>query len=202
MTTRDEIHELLPFLANDTLEGEERRAAEEAVTGDAELRAELSALRAVRETMRAEESYSPGEMGLARLMREVEAEAPRAAAAPPAAPARPWLGQAVAAVLLVAVLGQGAFLMRGAGEVPSAEAPEGYSLAGAEADAPITVAIVPTATEQALRDLLLEAGVEITAGPSALGFYQLAPVEGVTLDTARGILEASDIVEDLTDNTR
>ncbi|MDF0603666.1 hypothetical protein P1J78_23340 [Psychromarinibacter sp. C21-152] len=198
MTTRDDIHELLPFLANDTLEGEERRAAEAAVAEDPELQTELAALRAVRETMRAEDAYSPGEMGLARLMRDVEAEAPQAAAPPRSGRVLAW--QAAAAVLLVAVIGQGAFLMRGGGDMAEAPQPEGYSLAGAGAEAPFTVAIAPDTPERALRALLLEAGVEVTGGPSALGLYQLAPVEGVTPDEARGILEASDIVEDLTLN--
>ena len=72
--TRDEISALLPFLANGTLEGDERAEIEAALAEDAALQAELRALRAIRATMQAEESFSPGEMGLARLMRGVEAE--------------------------------------------------------------------------------------------------------------------------------
>ena len=188
--TRQEIETFLPFLANESLQGEERREVEAAVAADTGLQAELAALRAVRTTLQDEWSYSPGAMGLARLMREVEAEAP-AAVRPRTG--RPVLWQAAAAVLLAVALGQGALLMR-----PGGTQPDGFSLASGPADAALTIAIRPDATEEALRSLLLQAGVEITAGPSALGFYQLAPAEGVTLDQARAILEASDIIDSLT----
>ncbi|MEC8196124.1 MAG: hypothetical protein VX228_07375, partial [Pseudomonadota bacterium] len=74
--TRDEISALLPFLANDTLEGAERAEVEAAVAADAALQAELTALQAIRQQMQADQeaAYSPGEVGLARLMRLVEAE--------------------------------------------------------------------------------------------------------------------------------
>lgn len=177
---RDEILALLPFLANDTLTGNERAEVEAAVAADPELQAELAALRAIRATMQAEDAYSPGEIGLARLMRDVQMQTPARAAR------RPLLWQAAAAVLLAVVVGQAAFLMR-PGD------PGGYQLAGEEAAFRVTIA--PDTSESALRALLLEAGVEIVGGPSALGFYQLAPLDGVTLDAARAILQASEIIE-------
>ena len=66
--TRDEIEALLPFLANDTLTGEERQSVEAAVNADPDLLAELAALRAIRQTMQSDMVQSPGDMGLARLM--------------------------------------------------------------------------------------------------------------------------------------
>ncbi|MEL6204908.1 MAG: hypothetical protein AAFR47_06310 [Pseudomonadota bacterium] len=86
--TQNEIEALLPFLANGTLEGSERTAVEGAVAADPKLDLELSALRAVRERMRAEEiQHSPGTFGLARLMRDVEREANGEQGAEAAAPA-------------------------------------------------------------------------------------------------------------------
>ena len=188
--TRDEISALLPFLANGTLEGDERVEVEAALAGDAALQAELRALRAIRATMQAEESFSPGEMGLARLMRGVEAEAPVAAPAPAPAPSRPWLWQVAAAVLLAVVVGQAAWQFRGT------PAPGGYELAGG-GEAAFVIAVTPGASEEAFRDLLLQAGVTIVDGPSALGLYQLALTEGVTEEHARAILAASPLIDDL-----
>ena len=182
--TRAEIEALLPFLANETLQGEERQTVEQAVAEDPDLQAELDALRAIRATMQAEETFSPGEVGLARLMRDVEISAPAAANTN----ARPRIWQIAAAVLLAVVLAQGAFMMRSTD-------PGGFELAGG--DAALTVAFQPATTEADLRQLLLDAGVEIVAGPSALGLYQLALIEGVTLDEARAALQSSSLIESL-----
>lgn len=132
--------------------------------------------------MQAEEAYSPGDMGLSRLMRDVEAEVPTPVVR------RPVLWQGIAAALLAVVVGQAVFQPRGT-------EPGGFELAGG--DAAMTIAIRPDTTEAALRSLLLDAGVEIVGGPSALGLYELAPLEGVTVDEARAILGASEIVESL-----
>lgn len=182
--TPQEIQSLLPFLANDTLTGEDRGAVEAAVAADTGLQSELAALRAIRSTMQAEEGFSPGEMGLARLLRDAGEQK---VAARPAA--RPLLWQVAAAVLLAVVLGQG-FLMTRQSD------PGGYQLAGS--DAAISIAIAPDATEAQFREMLLSAGAEIISGPSALGFYELKIAEGATLAEVHAILEASDIVENIT----
>jgi hypothetical protein len=181
--TRDEAEALLPFLANGTLEGAERAAVEAAVKADAGLGDELDALRAIRQTMQAEDAFSPAEMGLARLMRTVKAED-----AKPHRP-RPLLWQIAAGVLLAIVLAQAAFQLRG----PD---PGGYQLAGG-AGPDFTVAFRPDATETDLRALLQDANVEIVSGPSALGLYGLALLDGATADDARAQLTKSDLIETL-----
>jgi len=181
--TRDEISALLPFLANETLTGDERAEVEAAVAEDAGLQSELAALQAIRATMQADEGYSPGEIGLARLMRDVGKDAPRQRIR------RPLVWQAVAAALLAVVVAQAVFQFRGTD-------PGGYQLAGGE-DAPFTVAFAPRTPEAELRALLLQAGVEIVRGPSALGLYQLAPLEGTKLSKARDVLQGSDLIESL-----
>lgn len=74
--TREELELLLPFHANGTLEGEELAALEAALAEDSDLAAELELLRTIRSGMQADDEIrSPGEFGLARLMRDVEREA-------------------------------------------------------------------------------------------------------------------------------
>jgi len=208
--TRDDLNALLPFYANGTLEGAELAALETALAADGDLRAELAALRAIRDTMQSEEVQSPGDLGLARLMRDVTAEA-SPETAPPAASdnvvplTRLRLWQ-VAAALVLAV-GLGLNLLPDAGrrapqidaamsDSPAPAAVPGFALAsGGIAD--FTVIFAPDATEAAIRALLLEAGVEITGGPSALGLYGLGLLESGTDDAARGVLAASEIIDDL-----
>ncbi len=77
LNERDEVEALLPFLANNTLDGEDRVRVEAAVAADADLAVQLRALRRIRREVKAEEmDWSPGEMGLAKLLREIEIESP------------------------------------------------------------------------------------------------------------------------------
>jgi len=207
--TNEQIHELLPFRANGTLTGADLAAVDAALAEDAELRAELAALTAIRDTMRAEDAQSPGDFGLARLMRDVEA-AGRVAETPPVANdnvvplmrLRVW--QAAAAVVLAVGIGFN-LPQFGPGQQPEAvetaapEAREGYSLAsgGAAGDADFTIAFAPDATELDIRLLLLDAGLEIVSGPSALGLYGVVLLDSGAGDAAREALLASDIVEDV-----
>jgi hypothetical protein len=189
---REEIETLLPFLANGTLEGDELAEVQNAVVSDAGLAADLAALSAIRETMQSDDvGFSPGEMGLARLMRDVEAEAKAAPVDATSNVMRPRIWQIAAALLLAVALGQGVLLME------RNEAGPGFELAG-ETTATFTIAVRPEATEAELRSVLLAAGVEIVSGPSALGLYGLALLEGSDVATARGTLEAAgDVIETL-----
>jgi hypothetical protein len=72
-----------------------------------------------------------------------------------------------------------------------------YTLASG-GEAPLTVTFAPNATEGQICAILLEAGVEIVGGPSALGLYELSPLEGVASDDATAILEEnSEILESI-----
>lgn len=187
---RDEAERLLVFLANDTLEGEERAAVQAAVEADPGLARELDALRNIRAEMQAETPASlPGEFGLARLMRDIDKE-PHAAVPQPAPRGRVWRYAAVAAVALFAV--QSAFILT----MPDAV----IDLAGGgvdRAEGPaLTVAFRPEAREAEIRALLLEAGLVIVDGPSALGLYTIAAPEAVAAEAALAALRARpDLVE-------
>lgn len=204
--TDDEIDELLPFRANGTLEGDELASVEAALAETANLRSELAVLSAIRNTMQAEQAPSPGDFGLARLMRTVEAEerTPVATVANdnvvPVSRLRIW--QAAAVVVLAVGIG---FALPHASQRPvpvavrDAEpaASEGYSLASGGETADFTVAFAPDAREREIRVLLLDAGVEIVSGPSALGLYGLGLRDPGTSDAALEILAGAGIVEDI-----
>ncbi|MBO6791718.1 MAG: hypothetical protein JJ894_14415 [Dinoroseobacter sp.] len=192
--TRQEIEALLPFLANGTLDGEELREVEAAVAGDSVLAQELAALTAMREGMQSELAAGPGELGLARLMRDVEGQPPKVANLPeaPSSWSRVW--QAAAVIVFFALAVQSFYLWQ--------SDKSGYQLAGDEAvvSGPVlVVAFDPGATEADIRALLLDLELEIEGGPSALGLYRLAVFNPDALDAVRAALGAATIVESVTD---
>ena len=113
--------------------------------------------------------YSPGEIGLARLKRQL---------APQTAPRRVSLATAAAVALLAAGLGFAAqTLLR--------PAPVEYIQASGDTDsAALLVAFQPTAPAQAISQALLAEGLTILDGPSALGLYRLAPMDAPGTDLA------------------
>lgn len=215
--TRDDLQTLLPFRANGTLEGSELDTINAALADDADLRAELNALVAIRETLQAEPVQSPGEFGLARLMHDVDAtsrrtETPVAANDNVVPITRLRIWQVAAAVVLAFGLGINSLpTPGGAPEFESAQfdfAPDaegggsaaggaGFALASGEDAADYTVIFNPDATETEIRSLLLAAGLEISGGPSALGIYGLSLIDSGAEDDARIILANSDIIEEL-----
>jgi anti-sigma factor RsiW len=201
--SRDELELRLPFHVNGTLSEDEAREVEAWLAQDDAARAEAEGLAAIRAGMQAEDVRSPGEFGFARLMREVGREAaapvPASGVSSVAAPAaansarRPWLWQAVAAVAVAALVGQVLIDRPGA---PGA----GFELAGAPPAAEVAgpalvVAFAPGATEAEIRALLLDAGSEIVAGPSALGLYRLASDDP---EAALAVLRGATIIESVT----
>ncbi|GAB4271186.1 MAG: hypothetical protein Kow0013_23840 [Pararhodobacter sp.] len=184
--TREDLELDLVFLVNGTLDDAARTELEALIAEDETLAAERDALSAIRAEMQAEEILSPGEFGLARLMRDVAREG-AGMAGPPAAN-RTWMWQAAAAIAVVALLAQ-SLLMRG-GEA------EHFELAGAGEPGSLVATFAPDATEADIRGVLLDSGVEIVGGPSALGLYRLEPLEGVEVqEAARTLRAAASIVE-------
>lgn len=197
----------LPFLVNGTLTPEDRAAALATVQDNRALRDDYEALCAIRAAMQATPVQSPGAFGLARLLREIDAEtaladataataaanlaaqaaAARAAQAAAAQPLPPVPTPQVhpsrrwpvlAAVLLMVALGQGAMLLASR---PAAEAS-------------LSVAFRADATEAEIRALLRDLRLQISAGPSDSGLYRLegdgAPTARAALAQATGIVAA------------
>ena len=196
--SRQELELDLAFLVNGTLSPEDTAELEALLAEDELLAAERDALATIRAEMQAEHVSTPGEFGLARLMREVDRET----AAPATGggnvvrfPGRNFLWQAVAAVAVIGIVAQGYFL-RPPTSVEINVAPAGYVMAGAAEAGALLVAFAPTVTEAQILDLLLGAGLEIVSGPSSLGLYRLSGVEGADLAAATETLRAAaEIVE-------
>jgi anti-sigma factor RsiW len=189
---RQALSELLPFYLNGTLEPEERARVEAALAGDEELRRDLEFLKMVQaETQARDIAASPGEFGLARLMRDIDAERGQAVAT-----RRGTLVWKLAAAACFALfVATSALLVTG----PDS----GLRLAGggsavAVHEGPLfTVAFVESAPEAQIRALLLSLDLEIVSGPSALGLYTLAAPEGADagliaakLAAATGLVES------------
>lgn len=194
MTRARELVEMdLAFFVNGTLDAPERAELEALMAEDAQLRAEADALAVIRAEMQTEEVRSPGEFGLARLMRDVGREAAKPVAAAPLQN-RTWLWQLAAAVAVVGLLAQ-TLLMRDTGG-------NGIQLASADAPGALVVTFAPDATEEAIRDMLLGAELEIVAGPSALGLYRLDITEGGDLSAATEALRAAAAIVESVENAQ
>jgi anti-sigma factor RsiW len=171
MAVNTEIEALLPFYVNGTLRGDERASVEAALDDDARLRDEVEALGHIRQSMRdIDMGHTPGEFGLARLMRDIDRAAPARQPVVRSRPALlPWGLAAAAAIALVAV-GLGRF-----GFEESAP----YTQASGGADETfLTLAFQPEASQAQVSDLLLEYGLVIVDGPSAIGLYRVDPGQG------------------------
>lgn len=195
--SRDEMELDLAFLVNGTLSEAEMAEMEALLAEDELLAAERDALATIRAEMQAEEIRTPGEFGLARLMRDVNRDAATPAAAETkvvALRSRTWMWQAAAAVAVLALAVQ-AYL-------PTTGAPqgEGYVLAGTSAPGALVVSFAPDTPELQIRDLLVGADLEIVSGPSALGLYRLDVLDGGDLDTATAALRAARTIVESVEN--
>lgn len=189
---REELEAMLVFLANDTLEGEERAEVEAAVEADAELSEQLNVLKSMRATMLAEEDIqSPGDFGLARLQREIKTASPAPVAANVNAPRTLGLWRIAAIVAIALFAGQTALML-------NTQTGDDIVLAGGEEslDFALRVGFVSTATEGDIRDLLLEGDLVIVDGPTALGFYTLSTPNAESREAAFALLQnRTDLVE-------
>lgn len=216
-----ELKELLPFYVNLTLDPPERASVEDYLARSEEARREVLYLRELRKSLKAQpQATSPGELGLKRLQREIKRlkESPESAepgeVPAPAAELLPFRGHesqnpgeetateavpawwrklAIAACAALVLLG-GVSLSRQF--LHNGDSPQ---LAGDGSAAVLQVTFKPQVTENAIRSLLLEYNLTITAGPSALGIYELsffAGESGKDLETIlRQLRERNTVIE-------
>lgn len=191
--TETDIRELLPFWVNGTLEGDDLARVKAAVAASGDLRAEAEALRALRARIKARpQDQSPGEMGLARLMRAIDRDSATNGAAAglgQRGDLRAVSGLLAASAAIAAVLASALTLALTRPAEPV------YEQASAnDPGAVLTVTFHPEATEAAISALLLEKGLVIVDGPSALGLYRLALPYDTSPDEAAVYLAAATAV--------
>lgn len=155
--------DLLPWYVNGTLQPEAQRAVERHLAACVACRDEVAVLQQLRAQVKATRVQAPGELGLARLLRQVAREERVRRAAPA------WWRPALAAAAAVIVV-QGA-LLAGLWMRPGAVTPLGG--ARPAGDVVLQVTFAPEATEARIREVLQEAGGTLVGGPGALGVYRV-----------------------------
>ncbi len=175
MTTIDNEHiqHLLPFYVNGTLSEDKRLLVEEALKSDEILRTEASFLRILQAQIKQRVEPSPGEFGLKRLQRSLKEQQDNSVNTQ-ANSHQPithnyWRVATIAACLILVV--QTTINTHTESDV--------YVAAGGESSTVykgkiISITFSPNATEEKIRNLLLENGLSIVHGPSTLGVYQLS----------------------------
>lgn len=187
-TTETDIRHLLPFWVNGTLTGKDHDRVALALQNSEVLRAEVAALAALRNRMqKAPMRASPGALGLARLMREIDAE--------PSRKAFNWRGAGLiaASVAAAAVFSSAltvAVMDRGTGGDPVYE-----QASGDDPGAALTVSFRPEVSEGVISALLRKRGLTIIDGPSAIGLYRIAlPFDADLAEVARYLEAASEVI--------
>jgi hypothetical protein len=161
--------ELLPWLANRTLDGAERLEVEAHVATCERCRRELAYLESLRSGVAEMGNVqAPGEFGLNRLLRDIRRQ-------PQFTERRRWLTPALAAALAVIVF-QGVMLAQ-LWPRPANIVPLGRAMLDANV---LQIRFDPRATEADIRNALQAVGASLIDGPGALGIYRVRLEPGVS----------------------
>ena len=162
--------ELLPWLVNGTLTGDEKARVEAWLAANQDSETLRGFDEAVREHVKAEQVGSPGAFGLRRLQKAIarERESATPLTAGPAANDNRWWKPAIAAAALV-ILVQGGVILdqfndRGDYQPLGVEQQTGKI---------VQVEFNPDASNQEVSDLLRSLDLQIIDGPAASGLYRL-----------------------------
>lgn len=171
--------ELLPWLANHTLTGAEKREVEAHLATCERCRRELVWLESLqRDIAEHELAQAPGEFGLNRVLQKVRQQ-------PEFAARQRWLAPALAAAIAVVVL-QGVMLVQ-LRTHPDTIAPLGRKTLDADV---FQIRFNPRATEAEIRDVLQSVGASLIEGPGALGIYRVqleSGISGKSMDVSHAI---------------
>ncbi|MBX2833394.1 MAG: hypothetical protein KTR28_00315 [Micavibrio sp.] len=172
-----DIHELLPFYVNGSLEGKEKTLVEKAIQDNPSLEKEIKFLKQLRSEVQAQEfENSPGELGLKRLQKAIAEEKlkndPIARAESKISREQNWgwRAAAIAACLLLMLQTIVTFPMLQNSDLTAASGPQIFHADGRV----VNVTFAPDAQEENIRNLLLAVDASIVDGPSALGIYKLS----------------------------
>lgn len=189
----DEAELLLPFLVNGTLTDKEKHMVEAALAADPTLAAEARDTALLREGMRDMPSpASPGEFGLARLMRDIGREGPTASGT------RKHRGLSRFAMAIAASVALLAVGLIGLNAVQQGDDDSYQQASGNSGAGELSVAFDAAASQAAVTDLLLDHDLVVVDGPSALGIYRLAVPQGADpVGVADALRQATGLVENV-----
>ncbi len=186
---RREIEDLLPFYLNGSLADADRLRVERALDDDEGLRTELDFLVRWRQTVKdTAQDQGVGALGERRLLRSirdegVERETPSRDAT--VSPLRRFVRPALALAAGLALVVQAATIWNLQSELDARG--ELQTLSGG---AVFKVQLADDATVGDVSAFLLDEGLVIVEGPTALGFYELTPIdEELPDDALRSLLE-------------
>ena len=197
MTTLDkkqELESLLPFYVNGSLDDVDKIRLEKALSEDEYLREELAFVEILQKQVQQQSEQSPGEFGLKRLQRSLkqhqQQQIEQQSSQQTTQGKKAWQFAAIAASLMLVF--QTVTIVQ---QTDDYRAAGGDNSVQAYADT-VNVVFVSNATEQQIRQLLLEHNIVIIDGPSALGIYRLA----LTVDpplTLNALQMRSDLIESI-----
>lgn len=181
-TEKQAMEYLLPFYVNGSLSEDEKKQVELALSEHSDLREELNYLQQLREQVKQESrENSPGEFGLKRLQRSLQAEKAinntQLEQTDISKEKNRWRIAAVAACLMLVVQTATEF---SSSDTDSFQVANGPTTTATEKGQLVSVTFSEEATEQAIRQLLLKEKATIIGGPSALGIYHLKVTGDVT----------------------
>ena len=188
-----EAQDLLPWLANGSLAGEEGARVEAHLGTGAQCRADRDTVYTLRDAADAPLPGLDPEAALARLLPQLDAPAPAASAALPALPgwrarlaandAR-WLRVAMA-LQFCAIAVLTAMLVRPGGDTGAP--PDAYRVLGADAatGSVLVVTFRPGTPEHELRRIVLASGARVVGGPTVTGAWMLGSADAADAVAAR-----------------
>jgi hypothetical protein len=188
---------LLPLLVNGTLDEESLAEVNQYLQRSPSARDEASFLHFVRDSLKEiDRVEGPSELERQHILRRIE----RTAQSKPWPPPARWgLVAALALALAQATVIGYLATPRGLAPVVQAGGSEpAYRPAGAQPSAALAVQFTEDATARQIRDLLLERGLLVVDGPSAIGVYGLVPAnpaaDAGAIQEILALLQAEDIV--------
>ncbi|HHI93534.1 MAG TPA: hypothetical protein ENK04_08490 [Gammaproteobacteria bacterium] len=169
---------LLPWYANGTLTDEERMQVAAHLERCEQCREELRFLTGLRQAVKQQVADAPAspELGLKRLMREIDADDAETPTSRPATRRMAWWQPSLAAAAVVIVI-QGVLLLN----LWQGDDDAGMRLAGETRPAAVVVQIQfdAAAREEEIRALLRSLDARFVDGPSAVGLYRIE-LSGIT----------------------
>jgi hypothetical protein len=197
---------LMPFYVNRTVTSEERAQVAADLASNELMRREFEALEEIRITWQSmpESEYHdcPGEEGLKRLLAEIGPDTvppqPGAFAVPVPANTNAPIWARMAALAAAAAFGAllSVAVLQPSAEEPFAEMVSGPSIMSSVGPS-FTVVFQPDASLEAISGALREQGLTVVDGPSAVGLFRLARVDGVdpTLAEAEALRVQTDLFD-------